>query len=49
VPTPVVLALHSAAMNGATMARFCSLNEKVDRSGFVVVYPNGTGASKFFL
>ncbi len=47
-PTPVVLVLHSAAMNGATMARFCSLNEKADRSGFIVVYPNGTGASKFF-
>ncbi len=31
------------------MARFCSLNEKADRSGFVVVYPNGTGASSFFL
>jgi polyhydroxybutyrate depolymerase len=48
-PTPVVLVLHSAAMNGATMARFCSLNEKADRSGFVVVYPSGTGASRFFL
>ncbi|HMB06094.1 MAG TPA: PHB depolymerase family esterase [Isosphaeraceae bacterium] len=48
-PTPVVLVFHSAAMNGATMARFCGLNEKADQSGFVVVYPNGTGASKFFL
>ena len=42
--TPVVLALHSAMMNGATMARFCGLNEKADQSGFVAVYPNGTGS-----
>ena len=48
-PAPIVLALHSAAMNGATMARFCGLNEKADRSGFVVVYPNGTGSTPLFL
>src|SRR4051794_7837563 len=48
-PTPVVLALHAAAMNGAAMARFCGLNEKADRSGFVVVYPDGTGSTPFFL
>ena len=48
-PTPVVLALHAAAMNGAAMARFCGLNEKADRSGFVVVYPNGTGSTPLFL
>lgn len=48
-PTPVVLAFHSAAMNGAGMARFCGLNEKADRSGFLVVYPNGTGATPFLL
>src|SRR5512135_304690 len=49
MPTPVVLALHSAAMNGVTMARFCGLNQKADRSGFVVAYPNGTGSTPFFL
>jgi polyhydroxybutyrate depolymerase len=48
-PTPVVLALHAAAMNGASMARFCGLNETADRAGFVVVYPNGTGSTPFFL
>ncbi len=48
-PTPVVLAFHAAAMNGAAMARFCGLNETTDRSGFVVVYPNGTGSTPFFL
>lgn len=47
--TPVVLALHSAMMNGAAMARFCGLNEKADQSGFVAVYPNGTGSTPFFL
>jgi polyhydroxybutyrate depolymerase len=48
-PTAVVLAFHPAAMNGATMARLCGLSEKADRSGFVVVYPNGTGATPLFL
>lgn len=48
-PTPVVLAFHAAAMNGAAMARFCGLSETADRSGFVVVYPNGTGSTPFFL
>lgn len=48
-PTPVVLVLHSAAMNAATMARFCGMNETADRSGFVTVYPNGTGSTPLFL
>jgi polyhydroxybutyrate depolymerase len=47
-PTPVVLAFHSAAMNGAAMARFCGLDEKADRSGFIVVYPDGTGSTPLF-
>ncbi|MGO9597839.1 MAG: alpha/beta hydrolase family esterase [Isosphaeraceae bacterium] len=47
--TPVVLALHSAMMNAATMARFCGLNEKADQAGFVAVYPNGTGSVPLFL
>ena len=48
-PTPVVLALHPAAMNASSMARFCGLNETADRFGFVVAYPNGTGSTPFFL
>ena len=48
-PTPVVLVFHSAAMNAASMAHFCGLDEKADRSGFVVVYPHGTGATQLFL
>jgi polyhydroxybutyrate depolymerase len=43
--TPVVLALHGAAMNGPMMADFCGLNTKADEEGFIVIYPNGTGAS----
>lgn len=48
-PTPVVLALHAAAMNGPAMARFSGLNETADRAGFIAVYPNGTGATPLFL
>jgi polyhydroxybutyrate depolymerase len=41
--TPVVLALHGAAMNGAMMEQFCGMNDCSDKNGFIVVYPNGTG------
>ena len=43
-PTPVVLALHGAAMNGPMMAVFCGLNKKADEAGFIVVYPSGARA-----
>lgn len=46
-PTPLVLALHGAAMNGYAMAQFCGMNQASDENGFVVVYPNGTGAGRF--
>jgi polyhydroxybutyrate depolymerase len=36
-------------MNGAAMARISGLSETADRSGFVVVYPNGTGTTSLFL
>jgi len=42
-PTPVVLALHGATMNGPMMAWFTGLNSKADEAGFIAVYPNGTG------
>ncbi|MFM8252863.1 MAG: PQQ-binding-like beta-propeller repeat protein [Planctomycetota bacterium] len=42
-PTPVVLALHGAGMNGPLMEKFTGLNEKAEAEGFIVVYPNGTG------
>jgi len=46
-PTPVVLALHGAAMNGPMMVWFSGLTKKSDAAGFVVVYPSGTGAGPF--
>jgi polyhydroxybutyrate depolymerase len=46
-PTPVVLILHGAMMNGAMMVPFCGMNEKADEAGFVAVYPSGTGAGIF--
>lgn len=42
-PTPVVIALHGAVMNGSMMAAFSGLNTKADQAGFIVVYPDGTG------
>jgi polyhydroxybutyrate depolymerase len=42
-PTPVVLALHGALMNGPMMVWFSGLNEKADKEGFIVVYPSGLG------
>jgi polyhydroxybutyrate depolymerase len=42
-PTPVVLAFHGGGSNAEQMVRFCGLNEKADREGFLVVYPSGTG------
>src|SRR6476646_2723068 len=46
-PTPVVLALHGAAMTGRMMRWFTDLDRKADREGFIVVYPDGTGSGSF--
>ncbi|MFN5291753.1 MAG: alpha/beta hydrolase family esterase [Planctomycetia bacterium] len=46
-PTPVVLALHGAAMNGPMMVWFSGLSKKSDEAGFLVVYPSGTGTGPF--
>ncbi len=48
-PSPVVLALHGAAMNGPMMAVFCGLNKKADDAGFIVVYPSGGAGMGIFL
>jgi len=42
-PAAVVLAFHGGGADAESMARFSGLNEKADRAGFVVIYPNGTG------
>lgn len=46
-PTPVVLALHGAGMNGSMMVWFTGLNKTADENGFIVVYPSGTGRGTF--
>ena len=46
-PTPVVLALHGAAMNGLMMVGFTGLDATADKAGFIVVYPSGTGVGPF--
>jgi polyhydroxybutyrate depolymerase len=40
---PVVLAFHGGGSNVSQMVKFCGLNEKADREGFLIVYPAGTG------
>ena len=45
-PTPLVLAFHGIGLNAEEMIRISGLNEQADTSGFIVVYPNGTGESK---
>src|SRR5262249_28144853 len=47
-PTPVILALHGATMNGPMMVWFSGLNHKADEAGFIAVYPNGTGKHSSF-
>lgn len=42
-PTPVVLAFHGGGANARNMIAFSGLNEKADRAGFIVVYPQGSG------
>src|SRR4051794_8445371 len=42
-PTPLVLVLHGATMNGAAMAWFTGMNETGDKHNFISVYPSGTG------
>ena len=48
-PTPVVLAFHGGMTNAAIMALASGLNEKADKAGFIVVYPNGTGKGNLLL
>jgi len=45
-PTPLVLAFHGISLDAGEMARISHFNEQADASGFIVVYPNGTGESK---
>ena len=40
---PLVLAFHGGGSNAQQMVRFCGLNDKADKEGFLVVYPSGSG------
>ncbi len=40
---PVVLAFHGGGSNAKGFVRFSGLNDTADKSGFLVVYPQGTG------
>ncbi|MFM8734303.1 MAG: alpha/beta hydrolase family esterase [Pirellulales bacterium] len=42
-PMPVVLAFHGGGANARNMVAFSGLNLKADQSGFIVVYPEGSG------
>jgi len=44
-PTAVVLAYHGFGLRAEEMARISKLSEQADASGFIVIYPNGTGES----
>lgn len=42
-PMPLVMAFHGGGGNAQAAARYFRLDEKADREGFIVVYPQGTG------
>lgn len=42
-PTPLVLVFHGFGADGSTMVRFCRMNAKADKDGFIAAYPYGTG------
>src|SRR5271154_6126154 len=46
-PTPVVLALHGAMMNGPMMVWFSGLNKTSDKAGFIVGFSSGMGTGPF--
>lgn len=43
---PVILIFHGGGTNADVMVRFCGMNDKADKAGFIAVYPNGTGRSQ---
>ena len=44
VPTAVILAFHGGGGNADDSAEYFGLNTTSDKEGFIVVYPEGTGA-----
>lgn len=45
-PAALVLAFHGISLDADEMVRISGFSEQADAAGFVVVYPNGTGANK---
>ena len=43
---PVVLVFHGGGSNAEQMVRYCGMSEKAEESGFIAVYPKGTGLLK---
>jgi polyhydroxybutyrate depolymerase len=42
-PVPLVLAFHGISLDAGEMIRISGLNAQADKSGFIAVYPNGSG------
>ena len=45
-PVPMVLAFHGLGLNASEMNRISGLSGESDSSGFIVIYPEGTGETK---
>jgi polyhydroxybutyrate depolymerase len=45
-PVPLVLVFHGIGLDGNEMIRISGFNAQSDLSGFIVVYPDGTGEKK---
>jgi polyhydroxybutyrate depolymerase len=46
--SPVVVALHGGGATGPFMKRYSGLARVADRAGFTVVFPNATGAHRYW-
>ena len=47
IGSPLVLAFHGGGGTAAGMVEISRLNDEADRSGFIVVYPQGSGSKVF--
>ena len=47
-PTPLVISLHAFGLTPVWQKQISHWNELADESGFIVVYPAGTGVPKLW-
>jgi polyhydroxybutyrate depolymerase len=47
-PSPLVVALHGGGASGRFMKRYSGLARVSDRAGFIAVFPDATGAQRFW-